>query len=190
MVQSLDIGIRADDLLEDGEFRTTEILAGDGGSADRAMILDQHERAVLFAPFGHVAFTRADFGELRHALLQTGDAIHLASVARQRLAFAGLDQFFEAGRSERALYRAQQLHRQFSMCVGETGIAGLGQLPQLDWPADAARFSVCFDKTFGCQLGKLLARVFSSRAQGRTEIRSRLRPPCLQQCQQAVSCRA
>ena len=51
MVQSLDIGIRTDDILKDREFRTAEILAGGGGGADRAMVLDQHECAVFLAPF-------------------------------------------------------------------------------------------------------------------------------------------
>ena len=63
MIPPLDQNVLAEDFLENSQLRPAEILAGGGGDADRTMVFDQHESAVFFAPFGHIAFARADIGE-------------------------------------------------------------------------------------------------------------------------------
>ena len=72
------------------------------------------------------------------------------------------------------------------MRVREAGIAGLGELPQLNRTADAAHFRMRLGETFGGELAELLAGVFAGRSQRPAKIGRGLWAACLQKRQQPV----
>ncbi len=74
MLDAIHGDTRAKHVAEHIQFGAAEALAGRGGRADRAMVLQQQEAAAIGAPFSHVAFARTGLRETRHAGAQRGCA--------------------------------------------------------------------------------------------------------------------
>ncbi|MNE39464.1 hypothetical protein D3C80_1334200 [compost metagenome] len=51
------------------------------------------------------------------------------------------------------------------MGVGKVGVTCGGQLPELNWAANAAGFGLGFDQAFFCQLDELLTSGFTGGAE-------------------------
>ena len=84
MVDALDRDVLAQHHAEQRQFRPAEALAGAGGGADRAVVLDQQPAVAVAPPFGHVALAVAQGGQRGDPVFQpvgTGDGGLVGAVA-------------------------------------------------------------------------------------------------------------
>lgn len=167
MLGTLDLCRRSEDRSKDLQLGAAEPLAGHSSGANRTVIFDQHDRAIIgFLPVCHVAFGRAQIAKCRHSFAQAAAIQHGGLIRSARVVFPLCDDAVEGDFTEALANDVENLHRQGGMRVRKTRLRGRRQVPyalvlpdmraDLGWTyADAGWMNTT--NAFGYLLGALLA---------------------------------
>ena len=180
-------GTGARHFLEQKQLRAAKPLAAAGRRADRAMVFDQQPVGAVGFGARHVALGRAHRRQLLQPLRQRGGVAGLG-IDRARISLALDDQALQPVFAKQLADRADELHRELRVGVGEAAIAGLGQSPVLVRAACARDGLLpAFQQARGHQLLHLLAGGFTCYFQGLCQRGGRGRALGFDEEQDAVS---
>ena len=172
---------------KDRQLRSAEALTGARRRADRAVVLDQHEAAVLRPlDLGHVALGPAELGQSPQPPGERTGAIERSAVAGERVGLAERDQPVEPLGPKQPADGADQLDRDLGMGVGKSGLGLVGQPPVALRPTDAASLVREGDQAVLLEPRQMLAHAHGGDAKVAAEVGSGQRRPCLQQEQDAL----
>lgn len=140
MLDPLDRHAWSQHVAEDVQLRATKTLARRGGGADRAVIFQQQKAPAIGAPFGHVAFARAEPGQPLDTRAERRGASERGAVGASGLLFANRDQLLQRGFAESGSHRLDQAHGQFGVGIGKAVVGGRCQMPDACRPPEAEFF--------------------------------------------------
>ena len=187
MIGSFDERVRPEYGLEYLKFGSTEPLAKSGGSANRAMVLDQNELVLLrLGPVCHVSLSGPDIGQSFDPFPQRRTIFDLGVIGGQRFFLTMTDQFLQACRSENLLGGFQQLECQIGVAIRKPCMPLLGQTPVASRPPSRLLSILIAHQAQRRELGKVLLGAGGGDAQSDANVSGGPRSLALQEIQQPV----
>jgi hypothetical protein len=162
---------RAQHVAEHIEFGAAETLAGRGGGADRAMVLQQQKARGIGAPFGHVSFARTNLRQTCHAGAQRGGTRKRAGVGPSGFLLTHANELLQCGLAEGRADRIDEAHGELGMSVGEAIMSRGSQMPVTRRPADTLLFGQSLHQPIVRQLHQLLPRSLGRRSEHGCDVR-------------------
>jgi hypothetical protein len=188
VLDTFDLGWR-EKHLEQPKLAAAKALAGLGGGADRAMVLDEEIGAVGFAAdLGHVAFRLARPGEAP----QLGGEFSRASKGLLVTEFGGAlspgYQPIDALDPELRAHGLQELDSKLGVGIRKAGVAGRREGPQPPRTSNPGPFIDRLDEPLVAQLFEPLKGGLPGHAKPLGDLCGRLRPSRLEEEQDIVVC--
>jgi hypothetical protein len=186
MLGAFHCDIGSQHIAEHLQFRSAETLAGGGGRADGAMILQQQKASPIGAPFGHVAFARADLRQSCDTRAQRTRTVQRVTVSSPRLLFARAYHLFERRLAEGRANGIDQADGKFGMGIREAIVRGRSEMPATRGPADAALLGHGAHQALVRQSDQVLSRRFRGCAERGRDVGGAKRAAPFDQAQDPV----
>lgn len=187
MLDALHRRSRAQHIAEQIEFGAAKALAGRGGGADRAMVLQQQKPLAVGAPFGHVSFARTNLGQARDAGSQRRGTRKRAGVGPSGFFLTYPNELLQCCLAEGRADRIDEANGEFGMSIRKAIVRDGSEVPVARRPADALLFGHGLYQPIVCQLHQLLPRCLGRRSEHGCGICRALRAATLDQAEDPVA---